>query len=135
MLTISHTPIDPQSVAASIEHPADGAIVTFVGVVRNHAEGLKVRYLEYESYEEMAVEQLKVVVQEIEARWGISRVAISHRVGRLEIGDVAVVIAVGSPHRREAFEACHYAIDRVKETVPIWKKEFYEEADETWKDH
>ena len=132
MFEIVDGPIDAETVNRAVYHREDGAVVTFQGIVRDHAEGRRVQYLEYEAYPEMAIDQMKAIALEIEEQWGISRVAIVHRVGRLEIGDVAVVIAVGSAHRREAFEACHYAIDRIKETVPIWKKEFYDDGAE-WK--
>lgn len=129
---ITDQPIDPRSVTQSIYHPEDGGVVTFEGIVRNHAEGRSVQYLEYEAYPEMAVSQMRVILKEIQEKWGVSHAAIVHRIGHLEIGDVAVVVAVGSPHRREAFEACHYAMNRIKETVPIWKKEFYHDGAE-WK--
>ncbi|MFM7204383.1 MAG: molybdenum cofactor biosynthesis protein MoaE [Myxococcota bacterium] len=134
-IALSATPINSRAVTESVYQPVDGAVVTFEGIVRNHAEGRSVRYLVYEAYERMAEAQLKVIAEEVQARWGLIHVAMVHRVGRLEIGDLAVVVAVGSPHRREAFEACHYCIDRLKETVPIWKKEYYDDADHAaeWK--
>jgi len=108
-----------------------GAVVTFVGVVRGFSRGKKVSYLEYEAYPEMAEAKLAEIGEEIRQRWQIDKVAIVHRVGRLEVGETAVVIAVGSPHRREAFAACQYAIDRIKQIVPIWKKEVWEDG-EVW---
>jgi molybdopterin synthase catalytic subunit len=132
MFEITDQPIDTQRVTQAVLHAEDGAAVTFLGIVRDNAEGRSVRYLEYEAWPEMALDQMKAIGAEIDARWGLKRLAIVHRIGRLEIGDVAVAIAVGSGHRREAFEACHYAIDRIKETVPIWKKEFYHDGAE-WK--
>lgn len=131
-LALSATPLDSRAITASVYHPVDGAVVTFEGIVRNHAEGRAVRYLEYEAYVPMAEAQLKVIAEEVKARWNLTHVAMVHRIGRLEIGELAVVVAVGSPHRQEAFEACHYCINRLKETVPIWKKEFYDDAAE-WK--
>ena len=89
-------------------------------------EGRKVIYLEYESYPEMAVKELEKVRQEIRDHWGISDVAIAHRLGRLEIEDISMIVAVGSPHRKEGFQAAAYVVDRVKENIPIWKKEFFE---------
>lgn len=132
LIQLTAQPIDKAQVVGQVYHPEDGAVVTFEGIVRNHAEGLSVRFLEYESYEDMATEQLNLIAEEVQARWGLTRVAMVHRVGRLEIGDLAVVVAVGSAHRKEAFEACHYIIDRIKETVPIWKKEHYAD-DAVWK--
>ncbi len=133
MIEITSEPIDAGKITQAVGHAEDGAIVTFLGVVRDHDSGRSVRYLEYEAYSEMAVALMKGIATEISDRWSITHVAMVHRIGRLEIGDIAVAIAVGSPHRLEAFEACHYAIDRVKETVPIWKKEFYHDGAE-WKD-
>ncbi|MDO8672163.1 MAG: molybdenum cofactor biosynthesis protein MoaE [Dehalococcoidia bacterium] len=107
----------------------DGAVVTFAGVVRGFSKGKKVLYLEYEAYKEMAEKKMAVIGDEIKARWPVDGVAIRHRIGHLEIGDTAVAIAVSSAHRREAFEACQYAIDRIKQFVPVWKKEVWEDGD------
>ena len=123
---ITAEPLDSVAVEAKVAHPAAGAIVTFRGVVREFANsGRAVTHLFYEAYSEMAEEQMRQIADEIAERWGIAveRVAMSHRVGRLAVGEAAVVIAVASGHRREGFEACQYAIDRLKEIVPIWKKE------------
>ena len=102
--------------------------MTFVGAVRLENEGRQVDYLEYEAYPGMAEAKMAEVAAEIEARWGIDRVAIAHRLGRCEVGEPSIVIAVATGHRREAFEACHYAIDRVKEIVPIWKREVWKDG-------
>ena len=104
----------------------NGSIITFLGTTRLFNEGRKVLYLEYESYPEMAAKELEKVRQEIRDRWGISDVAIAHRLGRLEIEDISMIVAVGSPHRKEGFQAAAYVVDRVKESVPIWKKEYFE---------
>lgn len=133
MIAITSDPIESRAVTESVYHAHDGAVVSFEGIVRNHAEGRSVAYLEYEAYPEMAVAQMQVIVQELKEKWGIEHVSMVHRIGRLEIGDLAVVVAVGSPHRKEAFEACHYAMNRLKETVPIWKKEFYHTYEPEWK--
>lgn len=101
---------------------ATGAVVTFLGTVRNHSQGHEIEYLEYEAYKPMALREMERIVREVRDQWGFP-CAIAHRLGRLHIGEASVAIAVASPHRKEAFAACHYAIDRVKETVPIWKKE------------
>jgi len=107
-----------------------GAITTFIGTVRELTHGKKTLYLIYESYESMAVKKLAQIGQEIEEKWTGSKVAITHRVGKLDITDVAVVIAVSTPHRADAYEANRYAIERIKEIVPIWKKEHYEDGQE-----
>ena len=111
--------------------PAHGAVVSFAGVVRDNAEGRKTRYLVYEAYAEMARAELAAIGGRIRERWPIAEVAITHRVGRVEVGEISVLIAVACPHRGEAFDACQYAIDQVKETVPIWKKEVFEDG-EMW---
>lgn len=130
-IELTHKPISPEAVTAKVLKDKHGAVVTFLGTVRDHSEGKAVRYLEYEAYPEMAIKMLKELVDEVRQKWGIEDVAITHRLGRMDIGEVSVVIAVASPHRKEAFEACQYAIDRLKETVPIWKKEVFEDG-ERW---
>ena len=117
--------LDPAAAARLVEDPGCGAVVIFVGNVRRDNEGREVDYLEYEAYPGMAEAKMAEIGQEIGQRWGLSQVAIVHRLGRCEVGEASIVIAVASPHRREAFEACHYAIDRVKEIVPIWKREVW----------
>jgi molybdopterin synthase catalytic subunit len=101
-----------------------GGIVTFIGAVRDHARGHAIRHLEYEAYPEMAVREMEKIADEAARRWPDARVAIGHRSGHLEIGEIAVVVAAAAPHRAEAFAACRFAIDTLKQTVPIWKKEF-----------
>jgi molybdopterin synthase catalytic subunit len=103
--------------------------VVFSGVVRNHSEGQAVRYLEYEAYREMALPKLEQVAREVADRWPMAKVAMAHRVGRMEIGETSVIVAASAPHRAEAFEAARYAIDRLKAIVPIWKKEFFAEGE------
>jgi MoaE-MoaD fusion protein len=120
--------LDPAAVAALVEDPGCGAVVTFVGNVRRENDGREVDYLEYEAYPGMAEAKMAEIGHEIQQRWGLDRVAIAHRLGRCEVGEASIVIAVASPHRREAFEACHYAIDRVKEIVPIWKREVWRDG-------
>jgi len=109
---------------AEVTAPTMGGVVTFTGVVRNQARGAEIDHLEYESYAPMAERELRKITDAVAARWPQVRLALAHRVGRLEIGDAAVMIAVAAPHRAEAFEACRFAIDTLKKTVPIWKKEF-----------
>jgi molybdopterin synthase catalytic subunit len=120
---LTHEPIDLAALQATC--PGDGALCLFVGVVRNENEGRPVLHLEYEAYEEMALAVLEEIAGEARRRWPVSEVRIVHRLGRIEIGEASVAVAVASPHRGEAFEACRYAIDTLKATAPIWKKEFY----------
>lgn len=124
-------PLEPAQLEALVADPAAGAVVTFIGTVRNQARGRAVRYLEYEAYPEAAVEIFAQIAQEIQQRWSVCKVAIAHRTGRLAIGEASVVIAVSSPHRAEAFEACRFAIEQLKHLAPIWKKEVYEDG-EVW---
>ncbi len=128
---ISPEPIDVNAVAESVRQDEDGGVVTFIGVVRNQNRGKSVLYLEYEAYDEMALGEMRKIGDEIASRWGLSHLRIVHRVGRIEIGEASVVIAVAAPHRDAAFEACRFAIDRLKETVPVWKKEVYADG-EVW---
>jgi len=107
-----------------VRDPSVGGIATFIGVVRNQARGQAVDHLEYEAYEPMAEKEMRAIAEQVRERWPGARIALAHRVGRLEIGEAAVMIAVGTPHRAAAFEACRHAIDELKRRVPIWKKEF-----------
>jgi molybdopterin synthase catalytic subunit len=108
---------------------ADGAVVTFLGLVRNHNMGRSVRYLEYEAYEPLALRAFERIAAEAAVRWPTVRLAVHHRIGRLEIGEASVAIAASSAHRADAFAACRYAIERVKQIAPIWKREFFEGGD------
>jgi molybdopterin synthase catalytic subunit len=121
--SLSDRPLDAEEVAARVAGPDAGGLVTFVGAVRAHARGRVIRHLEYEAYPEMALVEMERICEEAARRWPGTRVALAHRVGRLEIGEAAVVVAAAAPHRAEAFEACRFAIDTLKQTVPIWKKE------------
>jgi molybdopterin synthase catalytic subunit len=131
MYEISKEPINIQAVIDKVVQREAGAITTFIGTVRELTKGKKTIFLIYEAYEAMAVKKLAQIGDEIEQRWAGSKVAMTHRVGRLEITDIAVVIAVSTPHRADAYEANRYAIERIKEIVPIWKKEHWEEG-EAW---
>jgi molybdopterin synthase catalytic subunit len=123
MTRLTRDPIDLQALqAVSAE---DGALCLFVGVVRNSNAGRSVLHLEYEAYEEMALPMLEDIAEQARLKFPLSAVRIVHRLGRLEIGEASVAVAVASPHRDEAFSACRFAIDTLKATVPIWKKEFY----------
>lgn len=118
-------PIDTQKIVDGLKAPEDGALVTFDGFVRNNFKGQKTLYLEYEAYEAMAWAKIREIGAEIRQKFSIRQIAIIHRLGRLEIGETSVLIAVASAHRAAAFDACRYAIDTLKRTVPIWKKEFF----------
>jgi molybdopterin synthase catalytic subunit/molybdopterin converting factor small subunit len=121
--TISDQALDEQEVAARVEGPDAGGVVSFIGRVRNHARGQSIEHLEYEAYPEMAEREMEKIADEAGEKWPGTRVAIAHRVGHLEIGDAAVVVVAASAHRGEAFLACRFAIDTLKVTVPIWKRE------------
>ncbi len=125
---ITAEPLDPGTVTAVVEGPGNGGVVTFLGTTRNETRGRRVLHLEYEAYAEMAEKTLRQVVAEVREQWGIHDVAVAHRTGRLEVGEASLVVAVASPHRVEAFAACGYIVDRIKEIVPIWKKEFFEDG-------
>jgi molybdopterin synthase catalytic subunit/molybdopterin converting factor small subunit len=128
---ITDAPIDTRALVARLLRGEDGAVVTFEGVTRNNSKGRPTLYLEYEAYREMALEQIRGIITEVRNRWTIDRVGVIHRLGRLEIGEASVVIVVTSAHRAAAFEACRFVIDRLKKTVPIWKKEYFEDG-EAW---
>lgn len=128
---ITDQSINMQELADFVADPAAGAMATFVGMTRNTNEGRQVVRLEYECYPGMAEKEMGKIAEETLARWPIVKVAMIHRIGRVDIGEASVAIAVSSGHRHAAFEACHYAINQLKETVPIWKKELYE-GGELW---
>ena len=107
----------------------DGAVATFLGLVRNHNAGRQVQYLEYEAFEPLALRAFERISEEISGHWPGVRLALHHRIGRIEIGDASVAIAAASAHRAEAFSACRYTIERVKQIAPIWKREFFEGGD------
>ena len=132
MFKITGEEIELGDVIRAVEAGDAGAIVHFLGVVRNNTEGREVSYLEYEAYPPMAEKKMAEIAQEIHEKWGLDRVAMIHRVGRLEIGEASVAVAVASPHRKEAFEACHYAMNRLKQIVPIWKREVWVDGEEEW---
>ena len=124
---------DPLSVDALVQRvltSGDGAVVTFVGTVRDNNEGRDVTALEYEAYSDMAEAEMERIGMEMVEKWGLHGIAMRHRVGKLAVGEISVVIAVSSPHRQEAFEACSEALDLLKERVPVWKKEYYEDGTE-----
>lgn len=122
MYEIWDQPLDPRLVEAAVADAGKGAVVTFAGIVRNNSRGQAVDHLEYDAYRPLAEQAFREIGDEIRQRWE-APCAIVHRVGRLEIGEASVIIAVAAPHRQDAFDACEYAIDRLKQTAPIWKKE------------
>jgi molybdopterin synthase catalytic subunit len=128
---VTSAPLSVEAVLGAVEGPGAGAVTTFVGLVRDHNQGRSVLYLEYEAYAPLAEKALALIVDEASTRWPGTRMAIHHRTGRLEIGEASVVIAVAAPHRADAFAACRYAIERVKQIVPIWKHEHFE-GGEVW---
>ena len=131
LFEITAASLSVDEVNRRVTSPAAGAVVTFTGIVRGTNQGRQVHYLEYEAYSEMAEAVLAQIGDEVKARWEVDAVAIVHRTGRLEIGEASVVIAIASGHRQGAFEAGRYAIDRIKQIVPVWKKEYFE-GGEVW---
>jgi MoaE-MoaD fusion protein len=125
---IVHEPIDTAKFVEKIKHPEDGAVVVFDGIVRKHSRGRITLYLDYDAYEEMALQQMNMLVSQALSQFGVREVAMVHRLGRLEIGETSVLIAVASEHRAPAFDACRWLIDTLKRTVPIWKKEHFEDG-------
>ena len=123
--------LDARKLTQTVATEKDGALVTFAGIVRGNNRGKKVLFLEYEAYPDMAVKMMKRIGDEIQKTWGLTSVAMQHRVGRLNVGETSIVIVVSAPHRDDAFAACQYAINRFKRVVPIWKKEIFEDG-ELW---
>jgi len=131
MYEIVSIPIDVAAVTAAVGQPRAGAVVTFVGTTRDHNDGRHVLRLEYEAYPEMAIAEMRKIGDEAQQRWPLEEIAIVHRIGVVPIGEASVAIAVSAAHRVAAFEACHFAIDRLKAVVPIWKKEHFD-GGEIW---
>jgi molybdopterin synthase catalytic subunit len=125
---IVRAPLRAAEVADQVKAPADGAVVVFDGIVRNNSRGRETLYLVYEAYEEMALAQMRDICAQMRAKFAIDRILMLHRLGRLEIGETSVLIAVSSAHRAAAFDACRYAIDTFKRIVPIWKKEHFRDG-------
>ena len=121
-------PIDMAALARQVRAPEDGATVTFDGFVRNESHNRATLYLDYEAYESMAIAKMREIGAQLHEKYRVHRVAMVHRLGRLEIGETSVFIAVSAPHRAAAFDACRFAIDTLKRTVPIWKKEYFEDG-------
>ena len=120
---VTSEPLDARRLEQAVAHSGAGAISTFTGIVRDNSRGRSVTHLEYEAYAEMATAQMRKIAEEIAERWPEARVAMVHRTGRLDIGEASVIVSVSAPHRAESIAACKWGIDRLKETVPVWKKE------------
>ena len=133
LVAVTRDPLDLQAMAQDLANgaPGDGAVATFTGLVRNHNQGRTVHFLEYEAYEPLAVRALERIIREALEAWPAIRMGMQHRIGRLEIGEASIIIVATSPHRAHAFAACRYAIERVKQIVPIWKREHFE-GGEVW---
>ncbi len=127
-INLQETTLDEPGIRAWLDDPGAGGLVIFVGTVRNATQGKKVIRLEFEAYAPMAVREMQKIADQATQRWPVLKVAIHHRTGVLEVGEVPVVIGVAAAHRNAAFEACQFAIDTLKETVPIWKKEIFEDG-------
>ena len=131
MIEITYEALDPEAITDRVRSRSAGAVITFLGTTRDATADRDVLYLEYEAYEPMAEKKLTEVAEEMMDRWPLTGVAISHRLGRLEITDISLVVAVSSQHREHAFEAGQYGVDRLKQIVPIWKKEYFR-GGEVW---
>ncbi len=129
MYRVTAEPLSAEALADLVTVPDAGGVTVFLGVVRDNNAGRRVVSLEYEAHVPMAEAKMKEIGEAVHRRWpGVRQVAMAHRIGRLAIGEASVVIAVSAAHRHDAFEACHFAIDRLKETVPIWKREIFEDG-------
>lgn len=132
LFRVTREPIEPASMVRLVSEPDMGAVVTFAGIVRNNFAGRLTAWLEYEAFEPMAEIVLAQIADEARQQWTTGRIAIRHRIGRLEIGDTAVLIVVAAPHRHEAFTAAEYMMDRIKQIAPIWKKEIWADGTSEW---
>jgi molybdopterin synthase catalytic subunit len=128
MFGVQSEPLDPAPLVEAVRRDDAGAVALFYGIVRNENLGRSVQYLEYDAYPEMALKKMREVADEVRAKFPVAAVGVLHRIGRLEIGETSLLVAVSSGHRKEAFEACHYAVDRIKQIVPVWKKEVWSDG-------
>ena len=128
MIELTQNPLDPEKITSQVRRDSNGAVVTFLGTTRNNFEGKQVLSLEYEAYDDMALKKLGTVSEELQAQFDLEDIAIAHRIGTVPIGEISLVVAIASPHRKEAFQACQAAVDRIKEIVPIWKKEVFQDG-------
>lgn len=132
MIRLTREPIEAGQVIQAVQRPACGAVAVFLGTVRDHSQGKAVAWLEYEAYEPMAERRLSDLLAEARSRWALGEMAIVHRLGRLAVGETSVAIAVSAAHRAEALAACGFLIDRLKQIVPIWKKEVWQDGTSAW---
>ncbi len=130
-IVLTDQELDPQECSLLVASNSSGGTVLFIGTVRDHTEDRAVKYLDFEAYKPMAISEMQKIAEKAIGQWPVEHIAIHHRIGKLEISEIAVIIAVSTPHRKEAFEACQFCIDTLKETVPIWKKEVFEDG-EVW---
>jgi molybdopterin synthase catalytic subunit len=130
-VAVTSAPLDLQALIDEVggASTADGAVASFIGLVREENQGRRVSFLEYEAYEPLAVRALQLITEEARASWDDTRIGVHHRIGRLELGEASIIIVAASPHRAHAFAACRYTIERVKQIVPIWKHEHFEGGD------
>jgi molybdopterin synthase catalytic subunit len=135
MFGIQSEPLDPAPLVDAVRRDDAGAVALFYGIVRNENLGRSVQYLEYDAYPEMALKKMREVADEVRAKFPVAAVGVLHRIGRLEIGETSLLVAVSSGHRKDAFEACHYAVDRIKQIVPVWKKEVWSDGSEWIEGH
>lgn len=131
LIYISEAPLEVQKTLDLVTDPGSGAVDIFVGTVRNQTKGKTVVKLDFEAYEKMAISEMAKIAAQAGEKWPVKKMAIHHRVGSLKVGEIAVIIAVSTPHRKASFEACQFAIDTLKLSVPIWKKEIFEDG-EVW---
>jgi len=131
MIAITEHKLDTEAIIRSVDDGGAGAVNIFIGTVRNKTSNKSVTRLEYEAYDAMAIKEIQKIIDQAKSQWPIIKIAVHHRKGILGIGDAAVVIAVSTPHRKASFEACQFVIDTLKQTVPIWKKEVFEDG-EVW---
>ena len=130
-VAVTSAPLDLQALIDEVggASTADGAVASFIGLVREQNQGRRVSFLEYEAYEPLAIRALQLITEEARASWADTRIGVHHRIGRLELGEASIIIVAASPHRAHAFAACRYTIERVKQIVPIWKHEHFEGGD------
>jgi len=133
LFALVEQPLDAPALQTAVQTPSDGAVVLFTGVVRDNFGGRPTAFLQYDAYHEMAVPVLRQIAEQAQGRWAIGRVGVHHRIGKLEIGDIAVVVAVAAPHRAAAFEAAAWIMDRIKEVAPIWKREHWADGGQEWR--
>ena len=124
LIRVTSEPLEAGELMAAVRQDSSGAVASFVGVVRDHHRGQRVDHLVYEAYPPMAEQELRRIADEAHQRWRVDRIALAHRTGRLDVGEVSVIVVVAAPHRREALEACSFCIETIKQKVPIWKKQY-----------